>query len=380
MATIVAVCPYCRAGGVRAPASAVGASATCPKCGSSFTVLPSEGVPGWAKPTETKPGVAPPSAETQPSASLPDVTEPSPVVSSDEKSELEAKPKPRKPKPAPAPVAAPPEPEEPAEATDVALVFALAALALVGPAVLATLFPYGRFVAAGLAGVGLLAAVAALFAEGRARLVGGGAAALHFGLLVVVFLAPSWLNLDPWLGAKEEGPRGPFAVAHGSGERKPVSPADWIDANTNSWENGDARLTVGPAAVGPLELRGPKDARKNTKEQYLELVVRVANIGVEREILLPPWATGQGADGLRVTDPAGKPLQAAAFDAGWTPDRGKPGTRAMPGVSTELRFHFVAPPPKTEFIRVTLGGEPFGVQDEIKFRVNLINAAPRPRQ
>jgi len=204
--------------------------------------------------------------------------------------------------------------------------------------------------------------------------------ALHLGLLVVVFFFPSWLNLDPWLGTKVEVPQGPFAVAHGSGERKPVSPAEWIDANTHSWENKDARLTVGPAAVGPLELRGPKDAKKTTKEQYLELVVRVTNTGVEREILLPGWATGQGIDGFRVTDASGKPLQLATFDAGWAPDRGKPGTRGMPGVSSELRFHFVAPPAKTDSVRVTLNGEPFGVPDEIKFRVNLMFSAPRPKQ
>ena len=33
MATIVALCPYCRRGGVRAPERIIGSVATCPKCG-----------------------------------------------------------------------------------------------------------------------------------------------------------------------------------------------------------------------------------------------------------------------------------------------------------------------------------------------------------
>ena len=91
MSTIVAVCPYCRAGGVKAPASAVGSSANCPRCGSSFTVMPSEGVPGWATKSPSGTVAAPPAAETQPSAALPDVTEPSPVVPAEPPPEPKAK-------------------------------------------------------------------------------------------------------------------------------------------------------------------------------------------------------------------------------------------------------------------------------------------------
>src|SRR6188472_3377925 len=78
MTTIVAMCPYCRAGGVRAPATAVGALATCPKCRSSFTVIPSdEPLPGATGPSANPPVGG---GETRPAAALPDVTEPSPVL------------------------------------------------------------------------------------------------------------------------------------------------------------------------------------------------------------------------------------------------------------------------------------------------------------
>src|SRR5262245_37369789 len=220
MPTIVAICPYCSAGGVRAPESAVGASATCPKCGSSFTVMPSDQVPSWASgtpaagggtapnPTPAPGPTAAPSAETLPAAAMPDVTEPSPVSPDEEK------PK-RKAKPAPA-AGAETEPPAPAEPADVGLVLALVALILVGVAVVASQFPFGRFIAAVVAGLGLAGGLASLGAEGRARLYGGLAAGLHFLILVVVLLLPSWLNLDPWRGSPTEEPKGPQAVEHGS--------------------------------------------------------------------------------------------------------------------------------------------------------------------
>src|SRR2546430_1407671 len=40
---ILAVCPYCQEGKVRAPDSAVGLSADCPRCHNSFTLVASTG-------------------------------------------------------------------------------------------------------------------------------------------------------------------------------------------------------------------------------------------------------------------------------------------------------------------------------------------------
>jgi len=39
---ILAICPYCREGKVRAPDRAVGLSATCPKCFNCFTIIASK--------------------------------------------------------------------------------------------------------------------------------------------------------------------------------------------------------------------------------------------------------------------------------------------------------------------------------------------------
>ena len=393
MATIVAICPYCRAGGVRAPQASVGASATCPKCKSSFTVMPSDGLPGWAKEPQPAnasgtqvPVVAPPTPtdETKPVAAMgmADVTEPSPILPPEERAKVKAK---LKPKADPTP-ASEPEPaaeaDEQAEPADVGLVVALGALILVGVAVLASQFPYGRFAAVVIAAVGLVGGLASLGAEGPAKKAGALAAGLNFFVLVLVLLLPSWLNLDPWRGpAADNAPKGPFALEHGTGTHKSLSTSDWIDAGNSSWEFKDVRVTVRSAFLGPVELRGPKDAKKTTKEPHFQILFRVANIGVERQIDLSSWAIGQGADAVRVTDPTGKQLKLATFEDGWLPDRGKPAERVFPGKASEVRLIFAAPPAKVDYLRVQLPGAAFGLaEEEIKFRIGSSflarNAAP----
>ena len=268
MPTIVAICPYCRAGGVRAPQLAVGASATCPKCKSSFTVMPSDGLPGWAKEPQGS-SVAPqvaPVEETKPAAAMgmADVTEPSPLLPVDER------PKPRATKnPAAAPaVEEESDPDDTAEPANIGLVVALVALILVGVAVVASQFPYGRIIATVIAIVGLVGGLSSLGAEGRAKQAGGLAIGLHALVLLFVLLLPSWLRLDPWTGAEvDEGPQGPVAKEHQSGRTQALSQADWIDASRSSWEFKDLRVTVRSAYIGPVELLGPKDIKRTPKER-----------------------------------------------------------------------------------------------------------------
>jgi hypothetical protein len=250
------------------------------------------------------------------------------------------------------------------------LVVALVALILVGVAVLASQFPFGRFIAVGVAGVGLLAGLASLGAEGRAKLAGALAVGLHFLVLVFVLFLPSWLKLDPWRGSPDEGPKGPFAVEHGTGSLNPISPTDWIDASKSSWENKDVRVTVRSAFVGPIELNGPKDAKRTTKERYFHLLLRVANTGVERQIDLTGWAAGKSTDGVRVSDSSGKQLALATFDDGWLPDRGKPTERLVPGKTSEIHLIYAAPSGKTDLLRLHLPGAAIGfASEEIKFHL-----------
>jgi hypothetical protein len=392
MPTIIAICPYCRSGGVRAPDTALGDSATCPKCKSTYTVLPDDDLPDWAaKATPDAKFISAPSHESPrpapvverratvaPGAARPDGGEPKAGPGGPTSADA----KPRAATPAPpeaAPVAQPQAANEPpAEPHDTAAVLALAALILVGPAVVASQLPFGRFLALGLAGLGLVGGLLCLGAEGRARLFGAGAAALHFGVILLVLLLPSWLDLDPWgAPAAPEEPKGPVAVDHGTGKGVPVSPDEWLDAAKSSWQFHDARVSM-RAGIGPVELTGPNGAKKTPKAYYLRLALQVRNVGHGREIPLSGWAAGQGAEGVRATDPAGKPLSPAKFESGWVPDAGKPAPRAMPGLASEVVLLFAAPPPKTEFVRVQLPGAALGEAEEIKLRSAVVVPARAP--
>src|SRR5262249_27306384 len=138
----------------------------------------------------------------------------------------------------------------------------------------------------------------------------------------------------------------------------------------------DTRVSV-RSAVGPVELHGPKEAKRTTKEQYLYLTIQVRNVGFDREIPLSGWATGQSSEGVRIFDATGKPLALATFEAGWKPEPGKPVGRAMPGQTPEVMLLFAAPPTKTDFVRVQLTGAAVGVPDEIKFRIGTVGVIPR---
>ncbi len=173
---IIATCPYCRAGAVRAPEAAVGRVAACPKCKCSFTVVSDERLPGRSS------ALSPPVDETRPHALAADVTEPSPVL-------------PQSPPASPAPAKASPRSIEPAAP---GFSTALVAVTLFGLAMVATQFPYGRISGLALAVLGLVLGLLALKGEGTTWLAATGAMALNMLALAVLLFAPSWLGLEPW--------------------------------------------------------------------------------------------------------------------------------------------------------------------------------------
>lgn len=343
---IVATCPYCRAGGVRAPDHAAGATANCPKCKSSYTIVPDVGLPGWSKPATPSP-----LDETKPQMAVADVTEPSPV--------LPPQPTPNAPKPKPVKIVEP-EPAPPGLTT------ALIAMIFFGLAVAATQFPYGRFSGPGLAALGLLVGLFSLGAENRARWIGAAAIALNGMVIALVFLAASWIGLEPWKKPiPPGGERGPQTLAHGTGV---AAPAEWVDAAGGSWAYGDLRVTVVSATISPVELVGPSGAKRMSKEPCSTIVVRVANDGVERRIELRGWAAG--GDGAELTDPTGTQLKVKHFDAGWVAAvRATPGVGLFPGKTADVPLLFDAPTGKPDFLRLKLPGDAFGITEPIRFKL-----------
>jgi hypothetical protein len=337
MSTIVSMCPYCRAGGVRAPASAVGASATCPRCKSNFTVIPSD-----------EP-VAPPAPETAETRPAPALTEPSPVL-------------PALAVPVSAPAAVPVVPVGSAEPVPL---FAVFAFVLVGPAALATQVPYGRGLALVLCAAGGALACAGLGAGARAVLWGAGAALVHAALALALLFAPALFGLSPWRdGPPPEQPPGPWAVDTEAGTVRPAS--DPIDAPREAFVYGDAQVTA-RASFGPLDAqpgapRGPA---------HLIVRVRVQNLG-DAERPLSDWAAGRGTRGATATDENGKPLKPAARPL----ENAKSFDQLPPGGVSELRFAFV--PPKADTVLLKLSGAALGAPGDVTFRFAALGA-PRDR-
>ncbi len=374
MSQIVAVCPYCRQGGVRAPKTAIGDSVTCPKCKSNFTVVPTDGpLPEME---------AEPPRGTDNRSDHGETTETRPITGWTEDG-VTAESQPAwaaAPSPASCAAIAPtsstttPSDEEAPTAPDLATVLALVAAIGIGLAVIATQFPIGRWIGGGIAAVCLVLGLLTLGAEGRVRLWGGLAAAGHALLLLLIVFLPSWLNIEP-IAASSGLPDVPVRYDHATAQRHILATEEWIPAGQASWEYRGLRVTVSQATVGPLELRGPKDGRSWTKESYLQLQLTVGHVGMEDRKRLTQWAAGQ-AEGIRLRDAAGRELSPArlTLPAGWTWDRGQPLEHLLPDQSSRVRLVLEPPGSKSGPLQLELSGAALGFAEQVlRFRVE-----PRP--
>jgi hypothetical protein len=355
-ATVVAVCPYCRAAGVRAWSAAVGSSATCPKCKSNFTIVADEKLPAWA----TKPAAPPaPDAATlfptdtpPPSDAPPEPMWSSPLMAA-EPAETEAEP-----------------PTLPAIGqTEAFQAVALVAIILVGPTVLASNLPYGRAIAILLAVLGLLAGLVCLIGQGKARLVAAAAVSLHGVLLVAVLFRPALLGLDPWRGTDPSPkPTEVRSVPHGKVESQTAG--DAVDGAGASWVLGDVGVNVRRGHVGPVELVDIKGAKRKSREIGLQIVIRATNLGGERRIPLAGWMKGESLADVRLLDSSGKEVKRKSFPADQIPFRGRltPDT-LVPRESVDALLVFEAPSGKQGEFLLELPGSAVGVDRPIRFRL-----------
>ena len=182
-------------------------------------------------------------------------------------------------------------------------------------------------------------------------------------VLLVVVMVPHWLGMAGWW---------PTAVADDSHVVKAVARsnglptrAEWVDVGKDSWQLDDVRVSVSSVVVGQVELIGPNKQRKLTKEQYLQLHVRIANEGITRRIEFQGWT----ATGPLVTEAKGKQLAAKTFETGWEPAN-KPRLVALyPGKSMESVLFFEVPAVNAEYLRLELPAAPFGSTETVKFQI-----------
>jgi hypothetical protein len=357
---ILAVCPYCHEGKVRAPERALGLSATCPRCHSCFTIVPS------AEP-------APESAAERPAAletALTAAPTPGEVPAA-----LTARPRPQAVAPLPPePTPAPPSPPEPPPVEEAppeppfALGLALTSITLAGVSIALSQFPvYGRLATALGAGLGLVLGLGSLILAERKRWVPGAACGVNaLGLLVAIAL-PGLLNLPPWWPAKvDDDSRTVKAVGY---DGSPGVPAEWVDVSTASWQQGDVRVAATALTLGPVELVGPKEQKKWTGGKHLQVWLHVTNVGVARKVDFRGWDAKREGPAPRLSDPAGKALAASTFDAGWEPAGRRPPAALFPGKSADVLLVFEPPPPGADRLRLELPGSAFGGEENVRLLI-----------
>lgn len=370
---IIAVCPYCRKGRVRAPDRAVGMSYPCPQCHSHFTLSPSgEADVAAARSSRPVPHPAPrvpaTPAETAPHTAATFEMERGSDGEGERGSEAKgpgtdffSPPLPLSPPPA----------LPPAQPTDPGLPWALAAITLAGVGLAASQLPYGRLLTAGLGGVGLLVALLGVLAAERKKLLPAAACGMG-GLAVLLAVAfPGLLGQTGWLPPRvEDTSRVVLSVGHEGGDR---APAEWVDGSRASWQQDDVKVSVihAKTKLEPVELVGPNGQKKVTKDRFLQIGLRVVNAGVARSFEFQGWsASSPAGTAPRLTDSAGKSLSVKRFDPGWEPAAAGPDHKALfPGKQAEYVLVFDPPGKGAEYVRLELPGAAFGGENPVRLQI-----------
>jgi hypothetical protein len=351
---IIAVCPYCLTGRVRAPKVAIGETANCPRCSAQFTVVDSGETEEEAR---ARASAAPRVLAYQPAP------EP-PTERVEAKTVVITAPR-HAPAPAPsesAVIAPTVVEDDESAARDPARVAMVIAFLLAGVGLLVAQLPYGRFGTVGLCVIGVILAAMSWFGSERPKYP-AIATILNGLVLLVAFLLPDWLGSKSWRPEPPAKDMRTVQIIGADGFEKPKS--DWLDIS-QIWQFDDVRVHAS-AAVGPIELIGPKGQGAWSKKQYFVVHVKVSNVGVARAIDFRGWDVPPAP---KLVDAEGTVIPLAKFDTGWLPaDRLKTG-QITPGHSLEWVLYFELPTSPTEYFRIELPGAPCGVpENPVRFQI-----------
>lgn len=348
-----AVCPHCREARLQAPYKKRGKLVDCPKCGRPFMLIPEDehtaplvdyelDAPGRERRRSTPaPDPAPADKTAPPEPTAPVAADPTTTSLAGEL--------------APTPFAAPAERRDP----HYPLVMALIGLGVVGVAVVASQFPYGRIAGTGLAVVGLLVAALSLLGLEKRPWLGWAGVGLNLFALLLLVALPGWLGVSDWTpqGNPDAGPKPVTAVGR---DGSLPTPAEWVDASRAVWEQGDVRVAVTSVVLGPANPDVPIPAG-NKREPVLRIGLKVTNVGVARAVEFKGWAAPPNAP--KLTTAAGKPIagKAAGLPTG--------AATIYPGKSAELALAFDPAAGGADDLRLELPASAFGGTDPVKFQI-----------
>jgi hypothetical protein len=363
-------CPVCGTDRFKAPNRARGKRCRCPECRSSFRLTDGLPVLEWGT-VPNRPDSEIRLANSE-SIEVPEATQPA------VKSIAPTQPEPV------APAATPPVKLEPVKRSslvprDPGNQFALAAAALTGLGLVATVVPYGRFAAILLIGLGILTGLLGLLAADRSRRWALASAVGSILVLAVACLAPGWLGMRPWweVAPIDDDTAGRIRAVSRSGGGAAAAADEWVDASLSVWRQDDVQVAAS-ATVGPLELVGPKGQKKWTREKCLQITVKVANEGVERRIAVSGWPLADGSAPRATAD--GTPLTSPKFESGWSPVTEPTAAGVYPGKSHTQVFVYTVPAVGDVLLTIPAAG--IGSQADAKLRIPRTVFAPagKPRR
>lgn len=319
---VMTACPFCDAK-YRSPWKKLYTAMTCQKCGQQF-ILTQPGEPPLS-PTDPLAQPSHASADTDPAPVLVAATDVAPV------------------------------PVQPGSRGDAPLALALLAAVCFGLAALATLAPYGRFASVVLASLGVLFASLSLLGLEKRVWLGWTTAGLNGLYLGLVLVAPAWFGLVGWT-PQDDPELAPKPVTSVGRDGSLPRPADWVDASSAVWDQGDIRVAVTTVTIGPVNPRATDPARR--KELCLRMGIKVSNVGVARIIECAGWDTlpklpSLTADGVPLTlRPGGVEMSAKIF----------------PGKSAEGTLMF-SPPTQAQELRLEIPTDAVGSADPVRFHI-----------
>jgi hypothetical protein len=244
----------------------------------------------------------------------------------------------------------------------------LIAFILAGLGLVAVQLPYGRYVTIGLAGLGLLLAIVSWVAATR-PLLPALATGLNTIIVLITLVLPGWLGLGPWRPTAVTDDSKTVQTFGADGLAAP--PGDWITA-PNAWQLGDVRVKLVAMWIGPVELTAPDGKTRWSRKRFLQIRVRLGNVGVAREIDVAGWDPNPktGEPGVRLTDAAGRPIPSGTLESGGTVPAARPAAaRLVPGRAANQLLLFEAPTRPTEYFRLELSGSTFGADQPVRFQI-----------
>lgn len=359
----VAECTFCRLMLQGVPDRRLGSSVECPRCHSCFTLAPMSEVRAAAR----NPRIVVKKAEASETSAAVAAPLPAPsVLAVEERNEAK--------------VVHPPLPQETelpvsgagwsADASIGLASFLLGSLAWLTAAI----FPSGLLTfLLGLPAL-LLGVAGCLLVWRRKRYPVLSAAGLLVGLTatLVAAFAPHVLGLSPLRSPQPFAVRGQPAVLalSGQGDLRPAAAGEtlWADAGKDALHQGDVRLRVVAAMVGPVRFE-PIHGRRPAAERGLVIRLRVTNAGITRALPYTGWGGEEMPEAPLLHDNQGKSYRLKSFST----DRvvvGRALKSSIPsGKSLEDVVVFEAPPPTVEWLRLELPAAAAGGAGMLRFEI-----------